>query len=153
MHFTLNLKIALHQQLNNLLEEKINAVRHAMQETSDSMKNDTKSSAGDKFETGREMMQIELNNQQMQLGKLLDLQKDISKIELNKAQTEIAFGSLVKTSMGLYFISVAMGKVDLEREAYYALSLASPIGKALKDKRVGDVVTFQGKSIEILELV
>ncbi|MCU4175596.1 hypothetical protein [Carboxylicivirga sp. N1Y90] len=153
MYFTLDLKIALHQQLNAILEEKINAVRVAMQETSESMKNDTKSSAGDKFETGREMMQIELNNQQMQLGKLLDLQKDISKIELDKAHAAIAFGSLVKSSMGFYFVSVAMGKIDMDGSAYYALSLASPIGKALKDKRVADVVTFQGKSIEILELV
>jgi len=153
MTINLELKQAIYNELNTLLDEKITAIRQAMTETSDSMKNDTKSSAGDKFETGREMMQIELNNQQVQLNKLTQLHHDLSLIKLSEIHTSIGFGTLVNTSMGCYFVSVALGKIVLDTANYYALSLASPIGRTLHEAKVGDVLTFQGKKIEILDMV
>lgn len=153
MTITVQIKQALYDQLNVMLNEKITAIRQAMTETSESMKNDTKSSAGDKFETGREMMQIELNNQQVQLNKLTQLHHDLSLIKVSEIHTSIGFGSLVHTSMGCYFVSVALGKIVLNDANYYALSLASPIGRALHGAKVGDVLTFQGKKIEILGMV
>ena len=153
MTINLELKQALYDQLNSMLDEKITGIRLAMTETAESMKNDTKSSAGDKFETGREMMQIELNNQQVQLNKLTQLHHDLSLIKLSEIHTSIGFGTLVNTSMGCYFVSVALGKIVLDTANYYALSLASPIGRTLHEAKVGDVLTFQGKKIEILDMV
>ena len=153
MTINVEIKQALYDQLKAMLDDKINAIRKAMSETSESMENDTKSSAGDKFETGREMMQIELNNQHVQLNKLLQLQHDLSLIKVTEIHRTVGFGCLVNTSMGGYFISVALGKVIHDGSNYYALSLASPIGKALHQAKVGDVVNFQGKKIEILDMV
>ena len=49
-----NVKTKLVEVLNELVDVKIEALRAAIADVSDSMKNDTKSSAGDKFETGRQ---------------------------------------------------------------------------------------------------
>lgn len=123
-----------------------------MADISESMKNDTKSSAGDKFETGREMMQIELSKQQAQLNKQLQLKKDLSQIKLNKTFTTIEFGSLVFTNKGRYFISVAMGKITVDSTDYFALSLASPVGQVLKGKTVNETVKFNNQLIKVLEI-
>jgi len=61
----------------------------------------------------------------------------------------VAFGSLVTTDQGRYFIAIGLGAVEMEGETCYAISLASPIGQALKDKGVGDVIEFSGKRITI----
>lgn len=117
------------------------------------MKNDTKSSAGDKFETGREMMQMELNKHQAQLKLFLQLQQDLARLDVNKIQDTVIFGSLVMTTLGCYFFSVALGKISVDGCDYYALSLASPVGKRMQGARAGDVIPFQGKSIEITEII
>ena len=153
MNIDLAFKKQLHTQLVQLLDEKIKEVQTAMVEVSESMKNDTKSSAGDKFETGREMMQIELNNNQQQLNKFLKLKNDVSQIDPEITLSTVSFGSLVHTSLGIYFFSVALGKVMAADASCYALSMASPVGQALMDKRVGEKVEFQGREISILKIV
>jgi len=120
MTTTISTKKALHSQLLQDLNQRIDRLEYSIRETSDSMKNDTKSSAGDKFETGREMMQIELNNQHAQLNQLLRLKKDLTLIDPNVKTRTIEFGSLVETSNGHYFIAVALGKVKVDKTTYYA---------------------------------
>lgn len=153
MTLSLELKQRLHQQLIAILNGKMDAIHNSMKETSESMQNDTKSSAGDKFETGREMMQMELNNQQVQLNKLKQQIADLSKVNLQIETTIVEFGSLVQTKLGDYYVSVALGKVELDGKNYYTLSLASPIGQALKNKKAGDQVNFQGRTIEIMAII
>ncbi len=148
----LQIKQKLHNKLIDQLDEKITDIQKAMFETSESMKNDTKSSAGDKFETGREMIQQELNNQQAQLDKLFTHKKDLSRIDLNVAHHQIGFGTLVTASNGNYYISAALGKVELDGTDYYALSLASPVGTVLQSAKKGDKITFQNREISILQL-
>lgn len=153
MKFSLDLKQCLQKQLIAILEAKVSEMQRQMHETSESMKNDTKSSAGDKFETGREMLQLELNNKHKQFDQLMQLQKDALKIDVSKAHDKIAFGSLVQVKTGIYFISIALGSVELEGQKYYAMSLASPIGKALHNHQKGDAIQFNGKVIEVLDVV
>jgi len=153
MTLSLELKQRLHQQLISILNGKMDAIHNSIMETSESMQNDTKSSAGDKFETGREMMQMELNNQQVQLNKLKQQLADLSKVNLQIESTVVEFGSLVQTSLGDYYVSVALGKVELDIKSYFTLSLASPIGQALKNKKAGEQVKFQGRTVEIISMI
>ncbi|MBK3518443.1 hypothetical protein [Carboxylicivirga marina] len=149
----LNIKIRLITELVQLIGSKIKRIKAAISDTSESMKNDTKSSAGDKFETGREMMQIELNKQQVQLGKQLHLQKDLKQINLNKTYSTVEFGSLVQTNKGIYLMAIAHGKLNVEGIDYYALSMASPIGQALKGAKAGDTIHFNKQNIVIKEVL
>jgi transcription elongation GreA/GreB family factor len=143
------IKAKLLNASNLLVDKKIESVQMAMKDASDSMKDDTKSSAGDKFETGREMMQIELNNKQVQLNQLLQLKNDLKLIVPKASKDFVDFGSVVHTNKGNYFISVALGKVVIHETNYFALSMASPIGQMLKGLRINDTFTFNKQSITI----
>ncbi|WP_430817817.1 hypothetical protein [Carboxylicivirga sp. RSCT41] len=147
------LKTRLLEELHQLIDAKIASIRSTLSDISDSMKNDTKSSAGDKFETGREMMQIELGKQQLQLNKQLQLKKDLSQINPNKSYTSIEFGSLVFTNKGIYFMVFAHGKLSFDQQDYYILSMASPIGQAMKGAKENDSLSFNKQNIVIEKIL
>ena len=136
-----------------LLSEKAETAGQAIASAKESRNNDTKSSAGDKFETGRAMMQMEMDKSQMQLSKILEQQKDLTGIDLTKTYTKVEYGSLVQTNGGWYFMSIGYGKVTVSNNNYYVISMASPIGQALKGKEAGSTIQFQGREITIEAIV
>lgn len=147
------LKQAIYDHLVNLLNDKIDSANQSIASTKESRDNNTKSSAGDKHETARAMMQIEMENNQKQLNLNLALKKELSKINLERKYSFADFGSLVITNQGNYFIAIGIGKVEIENKAHYSISLASPIGNLLQNKVKGDVVKFQEREIEILDVI
>jgi hypothetical protein len=134
------------------LDKRISEIEVAIASAKESRDNESKSSAGDKYETGRAMMQIELENNGRQLEKTRLAKQDLEQLNVQELHTLVSQGSLVHTSQGIYFLSIGFGKLEFAEQPYYAISLASPIGQALKNAKVGDTVSFQGKVLEILEL-
>jgi hypothetical protein len=98
------------------------------------------------------MMQIELENNGRQLEKTRLAKQDLQQLNLQEPHTLVSQGSLVYTNQGIYFISIGFGKLELAEQPYYAISLASPIGQALKQAKVGDRISFQGKVLEVLRI-
>tara|TARA_R110001583_G_scaffold1202_4_gene10022 strand:+ start:21697 stop:22149 length:453 start_codon:yes stop_codon:yes gene_type:complete len=147
------LKSLVYHKILAELDRKIEVINKAIVLAKDSRNNDTKSSAGDKFETGREMMQIEIEKNEYLLSQTFKLRKELTRIDLKRQFGKVAFGSLVVTNMGNYFVSMGIGKVQIEDQICYAISLVSPIGQILKDKHIGDEVLFNGKTIVIKEMV
>jgi len=135
------------------LDAKADDAEHAIASAKESRNNDTKSSAGDKYETGRAMMQMEIDNNEMQLSKTRIQQEELFKIDLTRKYDQVSPGSLVITTNENYFISIAMGKISVSENNFYAISLASPIGMLLNHKKAGDKVSFQGKDIVILQIL
>jgi hypothetical protein len=148
----LAIKTALVAQLLHNLEQTIAETEQAIASAKESRDNESKSSAGDKYETGRAMMQIELENNGRQLEKTRLAKQDLEQLNLQEPHRQVSQGSLVHTNQGIYFISIGFGKLELAEQPYYAISLASPIGQALKQAKVGDSISFQGNVLEILEL-
>jgi len=148
-----SIKHRIYKRLNELLEEKIFETKELIHAVRESMDNDTKSSAGDKYETGRELMQLEINKYEAQLIKWLELKAEVSKINLQKNFEQVGFGTLVKTNKETYFFSIAMGKLIIENEAYYLISLASPIGRLFYEKEIGDTIKFQNREYKIENIV
>ena len=149
----MNLKSQIFSIIEASLIEKIEQLRSAILATKESRDNDTKSSAGDKYETGREMMQAEINKNEAQLSKSLQLINSIKKIDLSKIYSKVEFGSLVETNYGLYFISIANPKITIEKKDVFSVSLASPLGKILFGKRKGDEFSFNKREFIIKNIV
>ena len=61
-------------------------------------------------------------------------------------------GSLVKTDKGYFFISIGWGRIQIQDENYFVISIASPIGRLLKDTKKGDSVQFRNMSYDILSV-
>ena len=141
------------EQIVNRLREKlrnnIDEINQNILLARESRDNNTKSTVGDKYETSREMMNLKIEKYNIQLAKALRLQKELDKINLQKKFEQVEFGSLVFTRNNIYFISIGFGRIDIENESVYCVSLASPIGKTLNHKKTGDVVGFQGTEIII----
>lgn len=149
--FTLDLrpmeKRALIAHLNALLLQRAQALKAELAATLEARNSDTKSSAGDKHEVGRAMVQQELDQLEAQLAKTQAMQQELARVPIDRVYEHVAFGSLITTDQGCYFIAIGLGAVEVDGEACYAISLASPIGQALKDKRKGDAIDFNGKRI------
>ncbi|MFC3158850.1 hypothetical protein ACFOEQ_10265 [Chryseobacterium arachidis] len=85
---------------------------------------------GDKYETGREMLQQEINNLQRQLNEALNQQNALQKITaepLSKVQN----GALVKTDKGLFYISASVGEIIVDNRKIMTVSAESPLVKAM----------------------
>lgn len=143
------MKNKLIKHLENILIEKLDVLNADISSLIESRNNDTKSSAGDKYETGREMTQIELNKLEAQLIKTKLLLSELLKADALKSNTSIDFGALVYTDKENYFLTIPFGKVNLENEEFFVISMASPIGSLLKGKKIGDVISFNGRDIKI----
>ncbi|HRD53417.1 MAG TPA: 3-oxoacyl-ACP synthase [Flavobacteriales bacterium] len=142
-------KAAVVAHLNKLVEQRIRSLKDELANTLQARNSDTKSSAGDKHEVGRAMVQQELDQLEAQLTKSQAMQQELARVPLDRGYELVAFGSLVRTDQGDYFMAIGLGAVECDGETCYAISLASPIGKALKDKRVGDAIDFNGKQITV----
>ena len=67
------LKGLIYNQLQEMLDRKIESAKKAIESAKEARDSDTKSSVGDKYETGRAMMQIELEKNEVQLNKVINL--------------------------------------------------------------------------------
>lgn len=148
-----NIKIQLHQHLKNQVAQKIALLEGAIQSAEMARDKETKSSVGDKYETGRAMMQQEIFRKREQLQQALETRLVLSTIKPAELHSTIQLGSLVKTTNSYFFISVGAGKVQLGEDLYFAISKQSPIGKILLGKKKGETVLFRGKQLEIKQVL
>ncbi|KPH10919.1 hypothetical protein [Chryseobacterium sp. ERMR1:04] len=122
------------------ISEKIQNFENLIAETRASS-NDTKSSMGDKYETGREMLQQEINNLQRQLNETLNQQNIIQKINAEPS-SKVQNGALVKTNKGLFYIAASLGEIVSEGQKIMTVSVESPLVKAMFGKEIEETFTI-----------
>ena len=138
--------------LEKEIDTKISNSKTDIQRAIESRNEATKSSAGDKHETTRALIQHEIEKYNNQLNKALFQKNELTKIyELNNYDC-IEPGSLVITSQGVYLISIGIGKIAIKEDVFFCISLASPIGRLLSNKKVGEIINFNNQQIKILEI-
>ncbi len=143
----IELKNDLISYLLTVLDERMEASRVAMQAAQESANDQSKSSAGDKYETSRSMGQLDRN---MHARQLEQARQDRTILERLSTQTfvsahRVVQGSLVLSATHYFFLAVGEGVVKLNGRTILAISIASPIGKVLYGKEVGETFLFQGK--------
>lgn len=148
----LKIKELLYEKCVEFVSERIAVLEQAIVSAQEAAADDTKSSAGDKYETTREMMQQEIARNQTQLLEARKLKHTLANIYPNTNSTKIQNGSLVLTSKGQFFISISAGQITLADETYFAISQVSPMGRVLMGLKKGQTAAFNGKEIEILEV-
>ncbi len=136
-------KARLIHQLRTILEERKKVLETALAAAKESRDNDTKSSAGDKFETGRAMMQQEMDKLEQQLGLLHQQIHQLQNIDSAVQHRHIGSGSLVKTDKNTYLLALAFGKLEVDDEVIWVISTASPIAQKMLGKKAGETFEFQ----------
>src|SRR5690606_33579318 len=98
------------QQLLNTcreyVDQRLQKLRLQIKSLEESLNSETKSSAGDKHETGRAMVQLEREKSGRQLFEAEKLEELISKVSIENPSKVIKLGSLVTTSQVNYFIAI-----------------------------------------------
>ena len=149
----MNTKEQLYAFCHRFLNDRFNIISTRIQQIQKSLETETKSSAGDKHETGRAMLQLErekAGNQLLEVQKQLEV---FAKVNVSSRSEIARLGSLVKTDKANYFLAVSAGLIIVDAINYYAVSISSPIGKAILGKSTSHVITFNGTTQKIIEVL
>jgi transcription elongation GreA/GreB family factor len=133
------------------LKKKLSDIQLELDELDGALKNETKSSAGDKYETSREMIQQErekLYELQANTKRMLDLLSMSKSIEATTVET----GALVQTDKALLHISIPLGKIIGDEVTAFFISPSSPLAQSMLNKKVDAEVTFNGVTHKILSI-
>ena len=147
------LRQRLFSQCQMVVSQRIASAAEAIRMAQASANEEGKSSAGDKYETGRAMAQLEIEKASSQLAEANKLKQALEKIPVDASGLIVKPGSLVITNQGSYFISIAAGKLTVDDETWFAISVSSPLGANLVGKKEGDVVKMMGKEIVVEKVV
>ena len=145
----MNIKQQLYQKCQEFVKGKLQTIEKTIQSNMHALNSETKSSAGDKHETGRAMLQLEMEKAGQQLKVVNEMQQQLDRIDLKTNSNLVRLGSVVLTDQMNYFISVSAGQVKIESKSFFAISLNSPIGELLLGKEEGDAILFRDQKIKI----
>lgn len=135
-----------------VIEEKTSQIERALQELREGAESESKSTSGDKHETGRAMMHLEQEQLTKQLGEWRNQMSQLVALKNTSPQPNVHSGSLVTTDRGIFFISTAIGKVQWKDQTVFVISPQSPIGRAFLGKKEKEVAAFQQTSYTIIAI-
>ncbi|MHA8103102.1 3-oxoacyl-ACP synthase [Aquirufa nivalisilvae] len=144
-----HIKSQLYQEIVFRLEQNIQEAQLAYAQAKESRDSDTKSSAGDKYETGREMMQREMDKCSALVDQNRHSMQIIQHVPIHRTYESIDKGALIVTDRGSYYMLVGLGKISLEQKDYFAISPESPIGSLFLGKKVGEYILLREQKITV----
>ena len=144
------IKLQLLAKCFEYVAQRVDTSKQAMKYAQDSANTEEKSSAGDKYETGRAMAQIERDKAAHQLEEALKLKSIVSQINPEFINSKVNLGSLVITESVRFYIAISVGKITIDGRDYLIVAVASPIGQLLLNLKVGDQFTFN-KQLHVIE--
>nr|WP_169630328.1 3-oxoacyl-ACP synthase [Flavobacterium sp. ASW18X] len=146
----MGMKEQVYQFAVNFVDQKISGLQLALQDIVQALTSETKSTAGDKHETGRAMLQLEREKLGKQLAEVEKMKLVLQKVNPNIPSEKVALGALVATQTCYYYISISAGKfIGLEKPTY-CISAATPIAQLLLGKKAMDSFTFNNIDNTIL---
>lgn len=149
----MNIKQQLYNQCQKFVNNRLQTIQKSILEIQESLTKETKSSAGDKHETGRAMLQLEREKVGKQFQEVEKMQKTLRKIDYSKTSNLVHIGSIVYTTQANYFIAISAGKIELNNEEFYAISPNTSIGKLLISKSLGDQIVFRDQKFKIEKII
>ena len=149
----LKIKEILFKECEAFVNKRLQTVEEIISSNQKALQSETKSSAGDKHETGRAMLQLEMEKAGQQLAGIHQMKLILAKIDILKKSEVAHLGSVVETDFANYFLSISAGKIIIEDKIYFAISVSSPIGKLLLGKKIKDKFIFNGKTFQIKKII
>jgi transcription elongation GreA/GreB family factor len=147
------LKRKLLDACRRYVADRIATATQAMNDAQRSANEEDKSSAGDKYETGRAMMQIERDKAAYQVEEALKLKRAIDQINPDVRHDKISLGSVVITSTLKIYIAIGAGKTNVDGEDFLIIAPQSPLGKALLMRKINEQFTFNNQVNTIVKIL
>ena len=122
------------------VSNKIDRIKAELDDLNDGNAQNSKSTAGDKHDTERAMVHLEIEKLSTQLANEIGIRHDLEKINPILKTNQVSNGSMVHTNQGVFFIGASVGKVLIEDFELFFISVGSPLAKALIGKSTGDSI-------------
>lgn len=135
-----------------LVQERIDALEKELKNLNDAAASDTKSSMGDKYETSREMINLEKAKLSEQLKLAQMMRSGLANIDAKRVHQTATLGAVVSTDSGHYFLSVALGQLEVQGQTVFAISMTSPLAQQMMKKCKGDFFQLAGRNHRILDI-
>ncbi len=145
-------KSRLVHYVDDLLQERLKVLQEQISSVTKTANEETKSSMGDKYETGRAMAHLELEKLHRQQAEIQKNNLILKEAERLNGTGSVQLGSIVFTTAGTYFLACGLGKIVIDDNVVFVISLSSAIGQSLRGKRKGDRFLFNQKEATILDL-
>lgn len=100
-----------------------------------------KSSAGDKFETHRAMMHLQMESFMSRLQVAQELDQLLNQVPL-ETQQKVSLGSLVITDQGFFFVALSAPSCLIGNQEYTCLSPQAPFYHAMRGLQAGDWIEW-----------
>jgi transcription elongation GreA/GreB family factor len=149
----MNIKEELYKKCQDFVSKRLQTIQNIITSNQKALQSETKSSAGDKHETGRAMLQLEMEKAGQQLASITQMKETLARIDVSKLSKIASLGNIIKTEKVNYFLSISAGQLTVADTNYFAISPSSPIGKLLLGKQEKETITFNGKTIVIKEVI
>ncbi|MES2557582.1 MAG: hypothetical protein V4604_15610 [Bacteroidota bacterium] len=146
------IKQVLLAEARALLVNKQQDFQAMVADLQEGLANETKSSAGDKYETSRAMSQQELDKINMQLQEISRQLALIPHLETISGSEVIQNGSIVETSKGFFFIGLPLGTVQTTEGTVFCIGATAPLAQQLIGKKKGEQVTLNGNQFDVLQI-
>ncbi|WP_428743432.1 3-oxoacyl-ACP synthase [Tenacibaculum sp.] len=148
----MNIKEELYKQCELYVNKRLHTVEETITSHQKALQSETKSSAGDKHETGRAMLQLEMEKASQQLSGIAQMKEVLAKLNINNTSSNVCLGSVAVTTSANYFVSISVGLLTIDNKKYFAISPSSPIGKLILGKKEGETFVFNGVKNTIKEI-
>lgn len=146
------LKKAAHDYCIQFVTERLTRIKSQIAELESALTSETKSSAGDKHETGRAMIQLEREKLGQQLAEAEKTQQLLSKVPRDRITQTVGLGSLVVTDASVYYIAISAGEFKVQHKSVYCISAATPIAKMILGEAIGHTFDFNGKTVAVVAI-
>lgn len=145
-------KNTLRQVCVDAIGARIDAARVGMDNAQAAANQEEKSSAGDKYETGRAMGHLEKELHSRQLSENLKEMALLHELNTSILYTSATSGAYIECADAAFFVGAGLGKWTVEGRTIIFLSPHAPLAKALIGKKAGDSFLFKGISQIIREV-
>jgi len=149
----MSVKKELYKKCLSFIDNRLLTIQNTISEIQESLVSETKSSAGDKHETGRAMLQLEREKAGHQLAEAQKTQGILQKINPNTTHQHIVLGSVVYTTKQNYYIAISAGEIEIDNTVFYAISPFTPIAKVLLGKEKNTTISFRSSTFVISKVL
>ncbi|MCB9205075.1 MAG: 3-oxoacyl-ACP synthase [Flavobacteriales bacterium] len=146
------MKLRLLNHCIQVARSKVNSLEGELASMRDAVQSESKSTAGDKHETGRAMIHLEQEKLQMQLAEAQSVLAELEQIKPDHTFETVQKGALVQTNRATFYIAVGLGKINQDGTDIFVVSSQSPIAKQMLGKRSGESFNMNGTEYVITSI-
>jgi len=135
-----------------LIGQRITAAKEAIAQAQQAANQEEKSSAGDKYETGRAMGHLQKDMHSRQLSEQAKELATLLGVQVDTLYPVVRSGSFIQCEDLGFFMAAGLGKQIMDGRLILFLSPLAPLARSLEGKKTGDSFSLNGEEKIILDL-